>query len=564
MSPPRPRRTGSLRGEGRRQRQTSAQERSASAMDYRSPTPDARDEFIITFPDPVADVAPRVDTVSPEPQTLLARASSSRSRSSIAKPPIQYTSSGPSEYDHIPEDQAVRSIFPQYNPEVPLDRQDYYPTQASPTHIPRGAISRPLYSPSHHEPMASPLKSPLRSAGLGRWPNRTQETPVVPPVSSEEDLRGLWKVTNGWKASASEGQTYCLKMAAEPDAPVYTLSSETQPFYSMRLDPTSTSAYVSVFRHDPAKPYKGLPPPNTSVLASGGAAGAKSAVKDWQEVLSTALEEESRKQPPHDGLVALLYPTAAAKMALARPDDHATVALAEHECARLVWDADSGSHFLVHPALAMPFCVTVERNPAWSRTEYTLEHIESPQHLARLTRDGTGLGWLEFDTGIAAKIDSVYLADVAIAALLLVAHADDKFAKLEVFEPPPVLGSGSPRGSLLDRAAGGGSTRASLSSRMSNRRDSQRDASPRRKEKEKRIPKRTRMEQFEIDVESQTSEIAKVPMKETDGTEGLPGPVRLLIKLLTWTIKCLIWFIKIGFKALGGIIKCCLPSSEKL
>ncbi len=85
----------------------------------------------------------------------------------------------------------------------------------------------------------------------------------------------------------------------------------------------------------------------------------------------------------------------------------------------------------------MPFCVTIERNPTWSRTEYTLEHLESPQHLARLTRDGTGEGWLEIDTAIAAKIQSLYMVDVAVAALMLVAHSDGAFAAVEVFEPPP-------------------------------------------------------------------------------------------------------------------------------
>ncbi|KAH8899393.1 hypothetical protein GQ53DRAFT_308939 [Thozetella sp. PMI_491] len=557
MTPPRVgrhssvRRTESVR-DGK-QRQQSSQERSGSSMGHRIPSFDRReDEVAVAVPLAVADVPPRCETAFSEARTLV-RSSSNRSRSSIAKPPIQYNEPGPS----TSEEPGLRSIFPLYNHQLTLDRQDYYPTQASPTHIPRGAISRPLYSPSFAEPVRSPLRSPPMSApmsaGLGRWPNRTQDTPTVPQTSTTEQLKGLWKVTNGWRATPSEGQMYCLKMTAEPDAPIYTLSSDTQPFYNIRLDPTSTSAYVSMFRHDPARAYKGVDPPNTSALAARRSTGGKHA-KDWQEVLSTTLEEESRRRPPNDGLVALLYPTLAAKMALERPDDMTTVALAEHEAGRLVWDADSGNHFLVHPALAMPFCVTVERNPAWSRTEYTLEHIESPQYLARLTRDGTGVGWLEVDTGIASKIDSVYLIDVAIAALMLVAHTDDKFTRVELFEPPPVLGS--PSGSVLSR----GDKRSSRASRAS-RRESKREEQMMRK-KEKKAAKRSRMEEFEIDLESQSSEMGKTKLKDKDPTEGLPGPARVLVKLLTWGFKFAVWCATIVFKTLAAVVsglgRCCL------
>lgn len=386
--------------------------------------------------------------------------------------------------------------------------------------------------------------TPMSAGTTGKWPPRAAEPPVTPPTSTTEELKGLWKVANGWKASPSEGRVYCLKVSAEKDAPIYTLSSATQPFYDLRLDPTSTSAYVSLSRHDPHKPFKGPAPTSSSASVSNGGKGDN---KHWQEVLTTTLEEESRRLPPNDGLVALLYPTAAAKMALERPDNPATVMLAENECGRLVWDVDSGNYFLVHPALAMPFCITVERNAAWSRTEYTLEHIESPQHLARLTRDGTGNGWLELDSSIAAKIDSVYLADVAIAALVLVAHKDDRYARVEVFEPPPMLGSSSAADGAVDGVGkrGSGSVRSSW-------RDSRRNERLKKKRpKPSGGTKKGRMEEFEIDIESQNSGIGKSDVKDK---EKLPGPVRGLVKILTLTFKCLIWIITIGFKALAALV----------
>ncbi|KUI60486.1 hypothetical protein VP1G_07706 [Cytospora mali] len=540
------------------------------------------DNPIIQRPAPVAttDPAHRSWTAFSEAQTL-ARTNSNRSRSSIAKPPLE-NQAPPERSGEASTGGPLRSIFPEYDPNLPLSQQNYYPPQSSPTHpagIPAGAISRHLYSPTseaapaadtsnnnNNDNPASPLRSPLsvhssrttqqQPATTRKWPPpRVNVKPSTPETSTTEQLRDFWKVANGWKAPASEGRVYTFKIASERDAPVYTLSSKTQPFYRLRLDPTSASAYVSLSRFDPSRPYKPpVPPkdggpggPGGSGEGGGSSGGGEQSTKGWNEVISTTLEESTRHHAPQDGLVALLYPSAAAKLAVdSRFTNPTAFATAERECARLVWDDDSSSHFLVHPALAMPFCVTVERNPTWSRTEYTLEHIESPQHLARLTRDGTGMGWLEVDTGIASKIDAVYLADVAVAALMLVAHADGEFSRVEVFEPPPSIRSDSKQ-----------EKRASRISKLSARVGSG-------DKKEKKAGK-TRMEEFELDLESQMSDLKKHPRKDKDD-EKMPGCARAIISLITVTFKCLIWCATILFKALTGCIgllaKCL--TSEKL
>jgi hypothetical protein len=504
---------------------------------------DIREEVLVQRPPPVADVPPRSETAFSQANTLV-RSSSTRSRSSIAKLPIIDDEPSSSQ-----QEQPLRSIFPTYNPEIPLYRQDYFPTQTSPTHIPRAVISRmTVYHPdpeneeeAQNPDHRSPVISPASGGSATQWPPRRPiylEPPIIPTTCVTEELRSLWKVTNGWKASHSEGRVYCLKLTQEKDAPVYTLSSQTQPFYSLRLDPTSASAYVTLARHDPNKPYKPAvqPTSSTSSILSGVVGHGKAKEdKNWQEALTTTLEEESRKHPPNDGLVALLFPSAATKMALDRPDDMQVVMMAERECARLVWDDDSRSHFLVHPALATPFCITIERSPAWSRTEYTLEHHESPQHLAKLTRDGTGQGWLEVDTALAAKIESFFIIDVAVTALLLVAASDERHAKVETFEPPPVP-------TKVER-------RFSKMSRMS------------RKETKKAAKKggSSKMEEFEMDLESQTSSFAKLDDIAKD-KEKIPGVVRVLIKVLTAIFKCMIWCLTLAFRALGlvvrGLLRC--------
>ncbi|KAI2614909.1 hypothetical protein GGR54DRAFT_642873 [Hypoxylon sp. NC1633] len=505
----------------------------------------------VSRPPPPSELPPRADTAFSGTSTLV-RSESGRSRSSIAKRPFEEPTSYPA-----PEP-AIRSIFPQYDHNLPFDRQDYYPTQASPTHIPRTVISRQSHVPeSRSPPIRSPMRSPLSAGSAQRWPRRPQEPPTIPRVSTTEELRDFWKVANGWKASAVEGRSFCLKMLPESDTPIYNLtSSSAQPLYHMRVDPTSASAYVTLSRHDPNKPCKEKDP--AASPRSSGILGAlrDSETKPWQEALVTTLEEPSRRLPPNDGLVALLYPSAAAKVALDRPHDVQAVAAAERECARLVWDEDSRNYFLVHPSLATPFCVTVERSPAWSRTEYTVEHVESPQPLARLTRDGTGEGWLELDTLVAGRVDAYYVLDVAVAALLLVAHADEKNVLVEHFAPPPPPAH-------LRRSGSDPDFHRSSSSRLSLSASAAKIVGAGGKNKKK---KRGRIEELELDLESQASSLGgKLNIRDKDA-EKLPGTARTVLKLLAFAFKCVIWALTLAFKALMAVVvglsKCL--ASEKL
>ncbi|KAM3515475.1 hypothetical protein MY11210_000848 [Beauveria gryllotalpidicola] len=533
------------------------------------------------------------------PADPVARNGSAPSRSSIAKPPLDgggapssLSSSSSSSSRAAPA--PLRSIFPAYNPDLPLDQQAYGPTQMSPSHIPRAVISRQSYYDPDAvsttvsqvyttEPLPEQQQQQQRSppqryrqqdtaafSAVSRGPARTntlRPPPVIPQTSTTDQLKMFWKAANGWKAAPSEGRVFCLKLSQLKDAPVYTLSSASQPFYTLRLDPTSASALVSLSRHDPGKTYK---PPRTESSSTSSpnmdttAAAARSESKHWQQVLRTTLEEESRRHPPNDGLVALLMPDPATKMAVERADEPSLVAMAERECARLVWDEDSASSYLVHPALAAPFCVTVERCPAWSRVEYTLEHHESPRHLAKLTRDGTGGGWLEVDTSVASHIEAYYIIDVAVSALLLVAAADERtgggaYASLagggggggggvgmETFEPPP-----APAKPAATAARGGDARRGS--GRFSR-------LSIRRKDRKKQTP----MDEFEMDLESQDGSLTKSSTrvrtrskrkKSKEKEDKLPFLVRAGIKVAKGTFKCIIWILTAIFRVLFRCVR---------
>lgn len=343
----------------------------------------------------------------------------------------------------------------------------------------------------------------------GRFPRNVQNEAILEP-SSNDEMKELWKVANGWRVSASEGRSFCLKMTSSVDEPVHTLSSATQAFYTLRLIPTSTSAQMTMTRQDPSKNIKESSPRLGSSKPNAG-----------MEVLSTTLEEAARRLPPNDGLVALLYPRAASNMVIElankpnRQDQESIQEAAERECGRLVWDEDSKRYYLVHPGIGTPFCVSIHSSPAWSRVEYTLEHAELPRNLVRLVRDGAGAGFLEIDTAVAAKIDCFYIVDVAICAIMLVAIAEEKAHNAERFDAPPSLASP-------------GGKKSRRESKMS------------KKEKD------TKFEEFEMDLESQTSMKEKTGKKE----EKIPS----FFGLVWMLVKCFVWALTVVFKGLAKII----------
>jgi len=460
---------------------------------------------------------PRSHTSFSEAPTLVR----SNSNGSNTSPTTNATNATPQR-----EEPVIRSIFPTYHPEIPYEHQPYFPTRTSPTHIPKTVINRRPYSPSIISGRsAAGLQSPLSiGAAPGRFPRGVQDETILEPSSTEE-LKELWKVTNGWKVSASEGRSFCLRMTSALEEPVHTLSSASQAFYTLRLDPTSTSAQMTMTRQDPNKPVKENASPKLAT---------SSKPNTGMEVMSTTLEETARRLPPNDGLVALLYPRAASNMAIDlinkanRADAEQVLAAAERECGRLVWDEDSQKYYLVHPALSTPFVVSITSSPAWSRVEYVLEHSELRRNLVRLVRDGAGSGFLEIDTAVASRVDCFYVVDVAICAIMLVAIAEEKTRNVERFDAPPLISPMSPMSSKLGSS----------------------------KKSKKAEKKAVKMEEFEIDLESQNSMSLKKD-KQKDKDEKVPG----FFGLMWMLVKCFFWLIGMFFK---GLWKCMVLMAKGL
>ncbi|CZT47141.1 uncharacterized protein RSE6_07672 [Rhynchosporium secalis] len=474
---------------------------------------------------------PRSHTSFSEAPTLV-RSSSIASNTSNAKA----AANGPPQRSEPP---VMRSMFPRYNPQIALEHQAYFPTPGSPTHIPPTTINRRPYSPSISDRSLGGLQSPM-PVGIapGKFPQGVLDETVLEP-STNDELKEFWKVVNGWRVSSSEGRRFCLKMTSDVDEPVHTLSSATQPFYTVRLIPTSTSAQMTMLRHDPNKPPKGTGSPRL---------GSSSKPNQGNEVMSTTLEETARRLPPNDGLVALLYPRAASDMVIeltnksTRADSELVIAAAERECGRLVWDEDSRKYYLVHPAIPTPFVVSIHSSPAWSQVVYTLEHAELAHNMVRLVRDGSGCGFLEIDTAVASKIDCFYIVDIAICAIMLVAVTEEKTRNVERFEAPPSIAPILPMSP--DRQSSAWTIKGTGKGQ---------------EKKEKTSKKNVKVEEFELDLESQNSLKEK---KKKQKEEKVPGCLGLIWMMM----KCLVWGIMMFFKALAKIIiflSRCLTRSKK-
>ncbi|KAI9789876.1 MAG: hypothetical protein M1833_002142, partial [Piccolia ochrophora] len=370
----------------------------------------------------------------------------------------------------------IQSIFPRYDPSVPLTHQNYRPTQASPTHIPRGIISKDPYSPSLYSPqsphhpgspgrgyMSGPATAP---SSITTFPSGVLSA-AGPRFSSREELAELWEAANG-QGKEETGRTFTLKMTRE--GTVDSLSStftptpsesfsfgptKDQPFFDLQAlkanDFDAEFSEINIRRHDPRK--------GTVV-----------------PVLALNLEPPSRRNAPGDGLVTLIYPKLAAMMALddarsssvASPDpttssppstspvhDQDTIrnaAAVSKECCKLLFDHDSQRYYLHHPGLSATephrFNIVIDNTASASTSSCGFDvptarstiRLVDPSSTTTLVALEFGTATLVIDTVATSRIPSLYIVDVAVAAVLTVALVEGRrFRRASIASPTSCL-----------------------------------------------------------------------------------------------------------------------------
>ncbi|KAH7139512.1 hypothetical protein B0J11DRAFT_421465 [Dendryphion nanum] len=312
-SPPRPRQPSPVL-----QRNTSVRGQYA-----RAPTPQ---EYGRESPAPNRTVSPAFST---SPTLVRANSSATQMRSMSPQGEVAH---------HVP----MRSMFPMYDPTIPLTHQQYAPAQASPTHIPRTQISRSPYSPGFYVPHSN-------IAG-----DSSQEPAPKPFFTPSNLLDNLWLACNGQEDPTV--QMYTLRMnRPTPANPTITFGpTPSLPFYSLTQanlagdnNVQSIMNELLIQRHHPTQP-RVLPiahldliaPPSmdTTVFAAGQQ--GPTLVTSIYPKLAALQALDFAANSPAASHIAVADPGAVSPAAQRLAED-VLMGAAQRECCTLLWTRDS-------------------------------------------------------------------------------------------------------------------------------------------------------------------------------------------------------------------------------
>ncbi|KAI1911110.1 hypothetical protein LOZ12_004530 [Ophidiomyces ophidiicola] len=131
----------------------------------------------------------------------------------------------------------IKSIFPLYDPNVPLSKQKYYPHRAS-------SLPQIIIPTSERDTRPAPVLIPLN---LTTCPPTARKASVS--FSSTDTLTKLWDTSNG-ERSVTDLDTFYLKMR-KIDAFTFVFGSQTSPFYTLRTNPMND---LEIHRTHPKRP----------------------------------------------------------------------------------------------------------------------------------------------------------------------------------------------------------------------------------------------------------------------------------------------------------------------
>ncbi|KAL1969614.1 hypothetical protein VTN77DRAFT_8167 [Rasamsonia byssochlamydoides] len=502
---------------------------------------------------------------------------------------------------------AMRSIFPRYNHELPLDKQEYYPRNAGSSSLP----------PADVDAILGPKTVP---ASVVNFPTDVLSSQEV-QYSSAEELLSLWECANGQQLQGSLG-TFNLRME-RIDAATFTFGDPQLPLYTVQ---TYSTDELSIMRTHPLKP-------NRSV-----------------QVMMLKLEDRARRQPPHDGLVTVIFSKLAAMLAVEQAaelrrlhhlaptealevETNAIKRAAAQESCRLIWNARQGRYELQHPALLKqhaPSLVGEDGNPlsrvqtkkpgtlhitvskrtateagnpppppailvtspvppnavegadsaATPRTS-TLPLTDNDEPLASLD---LGSMCLSICAGLTTSIiPSLYAIDSLIAAILAVAISDEAtnpiLADMQIYISGRETSRASVRRSRIRNSVAAVQTKrlftGKLVATLAEREDAEEEAklmeqlrsssgktskeNERRKSgtflsrsggKSKSKSKSKKIVIDEIDLEK----YGRYGSGSSREGQQLPGPIRLVLRLMVWALEVVVTVLSAGVKCLAWLL----------
>ncbi|KAI9766431.1 MAG: hypothetical protein M1840_006538 [Geoglossum simile] len=347
----------------------------------------------------------------------------------------------------VPAPAPIKSMFPRYDPSMPLSHQPLNRV-ARPQRI-RSGESMSVNSPDTPGMLSTVFTAP---AAMTSFPMGVMGKPA-PRYSSLTELVDLREAANG-QGVADVGRIFALRMCragtVDPASGSFTPTqseafsfgpSREEPFYDFQTlkENSFDAAYseVIVRRHDPVK---------RSIIP----------------VITLDLEPPSRRLPPEDGLITLIYPKAAAMMALdatasrvknsnVEPSDAEAMArdavrmAAAKECCKLLWDNEKGRYHLWHPGLnkgnGQSFAIRIDGDIGFdiNCARGTVQLLNPSKEDSPLCSLEFGTSSLLIDTAAFTQIESFYIIDVAVTAIVTVALVEGRRRRNMRFSAPPSL-----------------------------------------------------------------------------------------------------------------------------
>ncbi|CAG8354424.1 unnamed protein product [Penicillium salamii] len=356
----------------------------------------------------------------------------------------------------------MRSMFPQFDPKLPLNQQAYHPQVSNTLQPPPPKKTRkpPKLTLSTGAEIDHVLGPKTVPASVFNFPSGATGSDDI-EYSSMDELKMLWEIANGQRPQEMVGM---LNLRMNKTGPAtFILGNSQQPFYTLQ---TYSTDEIALSRGDPSKANNEVP------------------------IMMMNLEDRIRREHPNDGLVTLLFSRLAAILAIDQAEEiskkyHLTPSEASevetdalkraagHESCRLSWNRHQRLYELRHPSLsrrhppALVGAAGIPLSPVRSQSS-GMVHItvstpssnasprqpptiivtgpvsstalEAAQQAANprtstlpLTDQDEPLATLDFGTktlsispaAVIATIPSLYAIDSLIAAMLAVAVSDE-------------------------------------------------------------------------------------------------------------------------------------------
>ncbi|CAO1596725.1 hypothetical protein XANCAGTX0491_000557 [Xanthoria calcicola] len=536
------------------------QDPAAPSFRLQAPTPPLADRP----PTPVSLLVSCPSPTSASPSRAASPKSvASSSTSDTSSPTLVRNRSTASTGTHSP---VMRSMFPRFDPTVPLSRQQYYPTVDISPEVAAGtsrvddigSYSPSAYSqrdPSFREDETDTARRGLTNGlGLKNVLKPLESPKLVACFSTPIELLDAWAFANGQETSGATRE-YTLELSCEDldvGAEIICFdSSSSQSLYTL-------SAFGNELSISRSHPTKSTP---------------------TMQISSPTLQTPNSSSP----LIATIFPKLAELMAI---DKSSTVAV-EHgldrqactdlqteaieqahrqEASSLLWDSESQKYYLIHPTLledgspaAFPIEVASNRG-----TPREIKILAPNSTLPALELSFETLA-LDVHMEVIKSYPSLYLLDTLLSTtlvLLLHLHRSRSSSPslrptspaptaLPFFEPPPTKPSPLKAKPKKTRPL------TSWSKSFFTRPQSQSNEKKRKPSREE-DPESATITTVQGSLDPSSSLTAKLPHPPTHkfqivdpADEKLPRTTRAILKVLYWGFECLIWALGVLFNLLA-------------